>query len=96
MLFKDGAASPEADSQQQLEDETQRVASVFASSDSCRAYNGFGDLVDISIKDCLDYADNPRKLRATSDTYRQQRLQAVNYAQYTTQSTAPGSDTPSL
>lgn len=92
---KDGAVSPEADLQQ-LEDEQQRVASVFASSDSCRAYNGFGDLIDISIKDCLDYAENPRKIKATSDTYRQQRLSAVNYAQYTQDSTAQTSDTPSL
>lgn len=68
--------------QKLIDDETQRVASVFASSDSCRAYNGFGDIVDISVKECLDYADNPRKLRATSDTYRQQRLSAVNYTQY--------------
>lgn len=73
--------------QQQLDQETQRVASVFASSDTCRAYNGFGDIVDISTKECLEYADNPRKLRATSDSFRQQRLQAVNYTQYTTQST---------
>lgn len=81
--------------QKLIDDEKQRVASVFASSDSCRAYNGFGDLVDISIKDCLDYADNPRKLRATSDTYRQQRLSAANYTQYTSQTAEP-SQTPSL
>lgn len=38
----------------------------------------------------------PRKIKATSDTYRQQRLSAVNYAQYTQDSTAQTSDTPSL
>ncbi|ESK51862.1 zonular occludens toxin domain-containing protein [Acinetobacter tjernbergiae] len=90
---------PNEDTQQKeqvlIDDEKQRVASVFASSDSCRAYNGFGDLVQISVQECLDYADHPAKLRATSDTFRQQRLSAVNYTQYTTETSQTAETTNS-
>lgn len=91
---KDAKESPEAEQIQLLDDEKKRVASVFASSDSCRAYNGFGDLVQISVQECLDYADNPAKLRATTDSFRQQRLSAVNYTQYT--ETTQSAETPTL
>ena len=93
---KESKTDDNVQEQKLYDDEKQRVASVFASSDSCRAYNGFGDIVDISIKECLDYADNPRKLRATSDTFRQQRLAAVNYTQYTTQNQSTESQSSSL
>lgn len=73
------STSPEEDKKLALSDERSRIASVFESSNGCRAYNSFGDLLDISVEKCKDYSKNPYKLTATSEDIRQQRLQAVNY-----------------
>lgn len=75
----------ETDTQQLEQTEQIRVASVFLNGDKCRAYNGFGDLLDVDFTTCADYANNPFKLKAVSHEIREQRLQAVNYQQYNQQ-----------
>lgn len=64
-------------------DERSRVASVFQSSDTCKAYNSFGELLNISIEQCDNYADNPASIQPMLDmNLRNERMQAINYTQY--------------
>jgi zona occludens toxin len=64
--------------------ESNRIASVFDSSDNCRAYSGNGELINVSVSYCRQIANNPRLLRPASDAVRNERLQAINYTQYNT------------
>ena len=64
-------------------DERKRVASVFQSSDTCKAYNSYGERLNISIEKCDHYADNPASIQPMLDmNLRNERMQAVNYTQY--------------
>lgn len=63
-------------------DESKRIASVFASSNTCRAYAGNGDLIPISESYCFYLSDHPALLKSASDAVRNERLQAINYTQY--------------
>ena len=76
------------------DDETTRIASVFKTDTSCRAYSGTGDLMMISQELCTKLSDHPYLLRSASELVRNERLQALNYKQnegsdYTGQSRQP-------
>lgn len=60
-------------------DESKRVASVFLSETTCRAYNGLGDLLEIEPSICIDLANNPIKLKSGDPAIKNERLQALNY-----------------
>jgi zona occludens toxin len=70
---------PEVQNTPLVVSEFNRVASVFASSSGCRAYNGNGDLINLDQKVCFDYSEHPYKLTPASDKTRSERLEAVNY-----------------
>lgn len=68
-----------------MQDETQRIASIFDSSSGCRAYSGTGELLPISTEYCRHLSNNPAMLRAATQEVREERLQAINYTQYNSQ-----------
>lgn len=59
--------------------ERNRVASVFSSGTSCRAYNSFGDMLSISQAQCMQYSYNPATMQSGDQTIKSERLQAINY-----------------
>lgn len=82
-----GTAAP-AQQQKPVVDEAKRVASVFATEKSCRAYNTFGNILTISLAECFDFAENPYKLQAGDITLKEERLRAINYSAQATTGTA--------
>ena len=59
--------------------ESRRIAMVSKTDTYCRAYDGNGDVMNISLYDCLYASANPRTLKSAPDDKRDRYLQADNY-----------------